>query len=67
MKPALKVHIHDSSRTTTTSASGIVMEAVCEHFKPVDRVVSEPMYRTWRDSGYTPDIFCGNCLQVIDA
>ena len=60
-----KVHIHGQSPNVTADSRGAVVEALCERYKPQPVVVPPTVYRYWSAAGYTPEIFCGDCLREL--
>ena len=68
MGNGLNLHLHDVNPHVTKDDEGRrVVEALCEHYFPADKVVSIPDYLWWtKEKGYTTNSFCGHCRKTHD-
>ena len=60
-----KIHVHGVSPNVISDSRGTVVEAFCARCKPRPVVVPLEVYRRWISDGYTPEVFCGDCLREI--
>ena len=60
-----KVPIHGCSPNVTTDSRGTVVETLCERYELKPVVVPPQVYWYWSEAGYTPEIFCGDCLREL--
>lgn len=62
------LHIHDVNPHVTHDGEGTdrVVESMCGHYYPANRVVSVADFHEWVEiKRYTTETFCGHCRRVL--